>query len=346
MPHKKFLTIDDSELLQNDILVRDLMFFTTLSCNLRCKTCYVGDEWLKSGIRFDQNEGLSLLHHFASRGLDRLTFLGGEPLTDPNITEYILAASKYKIKEKRLTTNALELGHLDLSRLKGDSLDHITISFDGITKEKHEHIRGPLTFDRTLKNLEILKKHGFRIHANLTVTGYNKDEIINSVKFFKELGVKEVNYHLVSIIGNAKKHSELKITPKEWIDIRQQLENIEDVKGITLRIPYMYVTKAEYDRLVAEEKYYPIQKKSYHSKDGQRIVIYPNGKVYISCDLTGSEYNFASYKDCKFSVLKNLNELSYYKQKSQLPDVSSNLLSLESNGFVRLSISYKEKLHL
>lgn len=346
MPRIKYLTIDDSDLLHNQVLVKDLMFFTTLSCNLRCKTCYVGDEWLKTGKRFELNEGLSLLHHFATRGLDRLTFLGGEPFTDPNITQYVLAASKYKIREKRLTTNALELGFFDLSALKGDSLDHITISFDGITKEKHEFIRGPHTFDRTLKNLEILKQHGFRIHVNLTVSGYNQDEVIDSVKFFKNLGVKEINYHLVSIIGNAKKHPELKIAPKKWIDIRQELENINDVHDIALRIPYMYVTKAEYDRLVAEEKYYPIQKKSYHSDDGQRIVIYPNGKVYISCDLTGSEYNFASYQNGKFTVLKNLNELSYFKQKSQLPDVSSNLLSLNNDGFVRLSISYKEKLYL
>ncbi|MFA5025734.1 MAG: 4Fe-4S cluster-binding domain-containing protein, partial [Candidatus Shapirobacteria bacterium] len=79
MSQPLYKNIDDSELIANQIVVRDLMFFASLSCNLRCKTCYVGNKWLNSGLSFSKEEGLSLIHHFATRGLDRLTFLGGEP---------------------------------------------------------------------------------------------------------------------------------------------------------------------------------------------------------------------------------------------------------------------------
>lgn len=346
MRRPAFMTIDDSELIANQIIVRDLMFFTSLNCNLRCKTCYVGNKWLNSGITFSKEEGLSLINHFASRGLDRLTFLGGEPFINPFITDFVLLASKYNIRKKSITTNGVDLGYFDLDRLKGNELDYITVSFDGITKEKHEFVRGANTFDRTITNLKKLINHGFNVHANLTVSGVNKDQVVDSVAFFKKLGVKEVNFHLISIIGNAKKYPAFNIYPQEWIEIRKQLENIKNVKGITLRIPFMYVSHEEYEELVNKKKYYPIQEKSYYSDDGQRIVLYPNGKVYISCDLTGTDYNFAIYKNNKFSVLKNINELSLFKQTSENPDISSYLLNLDNQGFVRLSISYKESLVL
>ena len=346
MSRPTYINIDDSELIANQIVVRDLMFFTSLNCNLRCKTCYVGNKWLNSGLSFSKEEGLSLIKYFASRGLDRLTFLGGEPFINPYITDFVLLANKYKIKEKRLTTNGLDLGFFDLKRLKGNELDNITISFDGITKEKHEFVRGPNTFEKTLNNVKILKDHGFNLHANFTVSGLNKDQVVDSVAFFKKLGFTEVNYHLISIIGNAKKYPAFKIYPQEWIDIRKQLEKIKNVKGITLRIPYMYVSHEEYKELINKKKYYPIQEKSYYSQDGQRIVLYPNGKVYISCDLTGTDFNFAIYKNGKFSVLKNINELSLFKQTSENPDISSYLLNLDNQGFVRLSISYKENISL
>ena len=338
--------IDDSELIINRIQVKDLMFFMSMNCNLRCKTCYLGNKWLNGGLSFTKPQITSILTHFGQKGLDRLTFLGGEPFLVPNITEYVILANTLNIKERRLTTNALDLGSFDLHQLKGNELSHITVSFNGITTVKHEFISGKNTFKKTLSNVEKLINHGFRVHVNFTVTGINKDQAIDSVHFFKNIGASEINFHLVSMIGNAKKYPELNVTPEEWINVRNQLENIDNVKNISLRIPYMFVTKKEYRDMVGEKKYYPIQAKSYHSKTGQRIVLYPNGKVYISCDLTGTDFNFARYENEKFFVLKNTNELSLYKQKKSNPDISSYLLHLDNQGFVRLSISFKEKIIL
>jgi len=138
----------------------------------------------------------------------------------------------------------------------------------------------------------------------------------------------------------------LSIEPEEWIDIRKQLEKTSNVHDISLRIPYMYVAPQEYQDLIRKKKYYPIQSKSYYSKNGQRIVLYPNGRVYISCDLSGTDYNFATYRNYKFSLNRQPNELSLFKQTQNTPDISSQLLHLDNKGYVRLSISYKEKIHL
>jgi len=339
-------TIDDSALKRAGVVVKDLMFYINLGCNLRCKTCYIGNEWLNSNEKFSFDEAKIILKYFGSAGLDRLTFLGGEPVLHPNITDLIIYTQKYPIKERRMTTNAVSLGFLDLEKLQGDELSHISVSFDGITPEIHEKIRGKGTFKKTVENVKKLINHGFKVNANFTVTGVNKYQVVDSLKFFKKLGIGEVNFHLVSMIGNASNYPELYVEPLEWVAIRKQLLSTKERIGIRARIPLMFVTPKEYKELLDKKEYYPFQIKSYHSDKGQRIVLYPNGKVYMSCDLTGTDYNFASFKDGVFSLNKGINELSVIKNDSVNPDPSTTLLSLDTQGFIRLSISFKKTVIL
>ena len=338
--------VDDSELRNRGLIVKDLMFYITQGCDLRCTTCYVGNSWLSTGETYSKAEADLVLKHFASPGLDRLTFLGGEPTLHPNITDLILYANEFDIKEKRITTNAVTLGNLDLRRLKGDEVDQVSISLDGATKETHEKIRGKGTFDKTVENVKRLIQRGFPVSMNFTVNGVNKHETVDAVRLFSELGAKEVNFHSVTMIGNAEKHPELAVEPSEWVRIRKELESISGMPGMTLRIPLMFITAEEYRDLIIGKNYHPFQRLSYHSETGQRIVLYPNGKVYMSCDLTGTDYNFATFRDGIFKLNTGINELTFFEQNPDNPDVSGDLLALDRQGFVRLSISYKERVEL
>ncbi len=338
--------VDDSELRNKGLIVKDLMFYITQGCDLRCITCYVGNGWLATGETYSKAEADLILKHFCTPGLDRLTFLGGEPTLHPNITELILYANEFDIKEKRITTNAVTLGNLDLDRLRGNELGQISISLDGATKETHEKIHGKGTFDKTVANIKRLIQRGFPVSMNFTVNGVNKHEVVDAVRVFSGLGASEVNFHLVTMIGNAERHPELAVEPKEWVRIRKELESVSGVSGITLRVPLMFVTPEEYKNLMINRNYQPFQRLSYHSETGQRIVLYPNGKVYMSCDLTGTDYNFATFRDGVFKLNDGINELTFFEQNPENPDVSGDLLALDKQGFTRLSISYKEKIEL
>ncbi len=338
--------IDDSLFEEKGIKVRDLMLYVSQRCNLRCAHCYVGNEWLAAAETFGKDESKIILNHFASLGLDRLTFLGGEPFLYPHITDLVLQSSEYPIKERRLTTNTVAMGHFDLRRLKGDELDHISVSLDGITSEVHESIRGKGVFAKTVGNIQRLLDRGFKVSGNFTVTGVNKHQAVGAVAFFKNLGITELNYHLVTMIGNAADNPHLYVSPTEWVNLRREIESVTGVDGIRLRIPLMYVTQDEYADLVKNKGYGQFQRRSYHSETGQRIVLYPNGKVYMSCDLTGSEYNFANFQGGRFIPAEGINELTVLEDRPDDPDPSSSLLDIDKEGFVRLSISYKEVLNL
>ena len=118
----------------------------------------------------------------------------------------------------------------------------------------HDYIRGKGTFLKTIKNIRKLIKHKFKIEINFTVNGVNKHQAVGAVKFFKSLGIKQINFHMISMIGNASKNKELYLSPREWVKLRKELENIKEIKGITMRIPLMFVTQTEYQKLIESKK--------------------------------------------------------------------------------------------
>ena len=317
------------------------MFYVTLACNLRCHHCYVGNEWLDSAKYFDRQDAGDILHHFGSGGLDRLTILGGEPTLYPYLSQLVTQSRNYKIREMRMTTNAVDLKYFDMKTIVPGDFDHISISMDGHTRDIHESIRGPKSFDNTLGNLVRLLKKGFTIHVTYTVTGRNIDSIYEAVRFFNDLGVKEMNFHLVSMIGNAKNNLDLFVRPTVWRNVRRELRNLKNVRGMDLRVPLMYLTKEEYEAEL-DNGYKSFVYGSYHSDGGHRIIIYPNGMVYMSCDLTGTEFNFAYYDNRTFRLNRSRNEVSMQMEMPSLSDPSTQLLGKETEGYIPLSISYKE----
>lgn len=337
-------TIDDSEFKEAGIRVRDLMFYVNTGCDLRCRHCYVGNKWLNSAFQFSTNEAIKLIDHFAKSGLDRLTFLGGEPTQHSSITSLIERTRGYMINEKRMTTNGVELKYLDLNRVKPSDFNHISISFEGHTAKLHDYIRGQGAFEKALMNLKKLQNLGFRVHVTFTVMRTNIDSLESAIQFFQSIGITEMNFHLLSPIGNASKFGELDVRPKEWVDVRKKLENLSSIHDIKLRIPLMFVTKEEYQK-VSQDGYLPFQTRSYHCPDGgNRIVLYPNGKVYMSCDLTGTDFNFAFFEDGKFKLKYDVNELTLLKENPAISDPSAILLNKFTENLIPLSISYKETI--
>jgi MoaA/NifB/PqqE/SkfB family radical SAM enzyme len=332
--------IDDTALTKEGLNVRDLAIYLHTVCNLRCDHCYIGNEWLNQGWSFEKSEAAALLDHFSRDGLDRLTFIGGEPTLYPHLTDLIKQTQQYDIAERRITTNGVTLKYFDEGRLDPDDLDHVSFSFEGHTAELHEDIRGEGTFDPAVENLKHLQERGFETNINYTVTSKNIGSIEQAIAFFGDLGVGEINFHLISMVRNAADNPELAVSPADWLRVRRKLETCSPPEGTELRIPKMFVTPDEYE----QSDYRPFQEGSYHTdgQRGHRIIMYPNGKVYMSADLTGTDYNFAVYEDGAFELSSAPNELSVLERDETITDPSAHLLDKQTDGLIPVSVSYKE----
>jgi len=196
---------------------------TTTKCNLACTICprtFI----MKNDVNHDRtglNKDLSLdqylkiLDQFDSLHVIRLHGFG-EPLMNPNLIDFVLAANSLDIKTE-FTTNATLLS-LDLAKsLIQSGLSEMTVSLDGATKNAYERIRTNARFETVIENLfqftrvkSSLKKNQPFLRINMVVTTENITEICDLLKLAKEIGVKEFrassivppHSHLLSLVPN------------------------------------------------------------------------------------------------------------------------------------------------
>ena len=296
-------------------------------------------------------------------GLDRTTLLGGEPTLHPDITKIANEYSQKPIKERRMTTNGIGLNNLKLENLANGAFDHVSISIDGTEPGVNNLTRGRGTFDKILRTMELYRQAGVTLSTNYTVTANNIKTLDEVIPFFADKGVKIINFHHVSLDGNAYNNQGLLVTPTKWIQARDKLfKKIEESKanhslphGLTIRIPYIYLTEKQ----IIDLDYRPLQEQNYHSLDGdnaRRLIVFPptehgKGLCYMSADLIGQPNAQLGHVTSNGAFVWNNHPSNEYMSylKSPTANVSTRIKHQESmegvgEGFIRVSNSFKTKI--
>lgn len=86
------------------------------------------------------------------------TFMMGEPLMDKNLPQRIAYAKNAGIKKVGIFTNASLLKPELADKLLASGIDHITISFDALTKQTFKDVRPGLNFEDVTLNIENMVK--------------------------------------------------------------------------------------------------------------------------------------------------------------------------------------------
>ncbi len=153
----------------------------TQRCNLRCGYCYGSDKTLPGSDRQLPFSGiLRLIQAFASLGVTKVRFTGGEPLLRPGIVDLVRQTSALEgISLVGLTTNGLILEPI-LSSLIKAGLNCLNISLDTLSRETFQKITGVDGFDRVYSAIiSAEKSRAFdRVKVNTVVMReVNDDEI-------------------------------------------------------------------------------------------------------------------------------------------------------------------------
>lgn len=274
---------------------RDIVVYLTSRCNLRCRHCYVGNELLDATVGWEGNYVLEVLS--ALQPLDRVTLLGGEPFLHPSISTIVGELGRMQVAERRITTN--------LTLLSDEALDSVIqngfrlcVSLDGHCSSLHDNIRGRGAFSRTVMNLRRAVSEDADLEVTHSLHRGNVAFFPDFVRFCKDHGIRRVNLHRVSGQGNARSNPELILTPSEWRDFVRTLRDYEAAPpALTLRYPLLFATRAEFDALVKSEHYHHHFQRSFYSSSGHRIVLYPDGKVFISSEGFGTDAQIGTVVD-------------------------------------------------
>jgi uncharacterized protein len=174
----------------------------TEECNSQCRYCYE-----KSFKEFDNDLDKKFKFCFSSENKDLdikklkdfilsdpeavIIFYGGEPLLRIDLIKKIIDEIPVPF---RMQTNGKLLDKLPTKYLK--KIDKILISLDG-DKERTDYNRGKGTFELVMKNIEKIRKEGYRgeIIARMTLDQKFPD-VNEQIKFLYKKGFRSIHWQI------------------------------------------------------------------------------------------------------------------------------------------------------
>lgn len=287
---EEFYEISDSNEDCWNMKIHELMYVTTLRCNLQCAHC--GQD--KECAEIDCNIIKKKLLEIPVENAPKLEITGGEPFLTNGIVEFIadLANLGWFI---HITTNGSYTDKIEklLLLLRKKRNISLSISIDGLEKT-HNAIRGNKnSYKLACKSLKMISQHGVQVNINTVVQPSNIDELTE----FEEEITKYVGVHIpiayAPVVSEASPDKSFVFTEKQISKIYPLISGAKDKKYILAG-----------NKLKIE-----------HCHAGMNTaIISPDGKVY-TC-LTGFSY---------FDDKKRKNYLMGDLKKDSIQDIYEKL---------------------
>jgi MoaA/NifB/PqqE/SkfB family radical SAM enzyme len=124
--------------------LREIYFYLTGDCNLRCRHCWIQPHYLladKSSSYLDKALFAEILAQAKPLGLNGVKLTGGEPLFHPQITDLIDIVKKQGLRLVMETNGTLCSGKI-AEKIASVRNAFVSVSIDAADPEIHEWIRG------------------------------------------------------------------------------------------------------------------------------------------------------------------------------------------------------------
>lgn len=163
-----------------------VMFETTLMCNMFCEYCIFGEAGKFNDLqtRAVRERIFRRIDEFCDMGIFAISFSGGEPLLNPNTTDYIAYAS-----DKGMWTSMPSNGLLIRKYADGVArLDMLEVSIDSLNPERFAKRRGLNGLPKILENLDFIlqKRKPFTTQINAAVNLENLEDLPALAEFCRE----------------------------------------------------------------------------------------------------------------------------------------------------------------
>jgi radical SAM protein with 4Fe4S-binding SPASM domain len=255
----------------------------TTSCNLSCIHCYK-----KAGESLSQELGTlewySIIDELKGLGALLLAVTGGEPLMRKDIFSIMEYAADNNLG-LLLFTNGTLITEESAQRLKDIGVEQVIVSIDGATKETHEMIRGKNTFDKVVRNIQLLRENDINVRSNTVLFTHSIPELESVVQMLLELDVQEMVFDRFMSVGRGKEHERL-IPPLEAGElVAAQFERFKKESPQKLELTFT----SEIEKLSSPSSFCGIGTSA--------CVITANGNVGLCPVLSGPEHTAGNVKD-------------------------------------------------
>ena len=223
--------------------LRQIYFYLTSGCNLRCRHCWIAPGGHQEAVQNDRHLSMdlfcSILRQADSIGCRSIKLTGGEPLLHPRIDEML-----DQIRDLGFSLNVETNGTLCTPQLAEKIAVckdvFVSVSLDGTDRATHDWIRGVGgSFERAVSGIRTLVDAGVRPQLILSVLKKNRAQIEPFVEMAVSLGASSVKLNVVQPVARAKNLYESGLA----LDIRALLDIGAWVEGSAFAsagIPVLY----------------------------------------------------------------------------------------------------------
>ena len=203
---KVFSSIADS-LLQKRPLPSISYILVTDFCNFRCGYCFIENSLKRQSISMSKNVADKVINVLTDAAKEvkeyRVTFYGGEPLSNSEIVFYII--EKLKQASQKFLFSCVTNGSFITEDLAKKLKQHnvtVGLSLDGWADidQNRVLINGRKTFYSALKALAILKEAEVNTGISCTITKQNYKYAEEIVEFVHRLGIQNIGFNLLTKI--------------------------------------------------------------------------------------------------------------------------------------------------
>ena len=159
------------------------------ACNYACRFCYARFEDLMGTPSMTEREGCELLDELAHQGVEKINFVGGEPMLHPHIRAWIVHAKSVGMVTS-IVSNGTGIDREFLEAMS-DHLDWVGLSIDASNDILHAQLgrgrKGEIKrgvsghLRRTLPVADLLHEFGVGVKLNTVVTDLNKDDDMSQI---------------------------------------------------------------------------------------------------------------------------------------------------------------------
>ncbi len=174
----------------------------THNCNYGCSYCIFSCDKKRVDDELTTQECFHVIDELVNNGFKYLKITGGEPFIRKDIIEILAYASKNLIVD--ISTNASLITDEIVSKLNEINLKMIHVSLDG-NKEEHESVRGKLTYDRTIRGLNALRKSKNKVRIGSVIHANNENNLENLIKDSINLNTNEIIFSIMEPVDGQSK---------------------------------------------------------------------------------------------------------------------------------------------
>jgi wyosine [tRNA(Phe)-imidazoG37] synthetase (radical SAM superfamily) len=191
-----------------------LVLRPTVNCNQDCTFCSANET--SSNVWTSREEMLRAIARAGQRGIQRLSFSGGEPTLSKHLVEYVRCAARVGITKVELVSNGVLLDKPDkVTALAEAGLTHAFISLHAHDEDLSRHSTQKLgDFPRTVQAIHHLLAAGVETALNHVITARNYPYLQAYIEFVhREFGGR-VNVSFAFVTPQFKALDNVEVMPR------------------------------------------------------------------------------------------------------------------------------------